>query len=202
MSSLSSKRRGLKGAALCFASVLTAVAALGTGRSSTSHASAGYTISAGIPTAISSLSAISQKRLAAVDATEVRLLGVMQGRAYYKIKRATGQTCYGAATISAPPALLDIGCLRGGEEMPAALLDMSGVAIDPATGNVVRIAQVEGIAANEVSEVAMEAGGSTIARIRVTDNVYRFSPGEIPPRVDAIVALDASGRVLWKKVLG
>ncbi len=178
--------------------VLVAAAVSGLVASTYGEASDGYSIAAGTPTPQGEFGTVSRQRLASLGPVQVFRLGTQSDRTYYKIKRADGQTCYAGATTGFPPTLLDIGCLRGNDEVPLPLIDMSGVVMDPSTGVVLRLARVEGVAANEVVLVGVEVGGRLAATTPVVNNVYRFG-GNLPSGADAIVAINRAGAILWRK---
>lgn len=181
--------------------VVTAAALMGAISSTRGQASDGYTIAPGSKIPGEQLGLTSRQRLAALGVDEISVLGANGDRSYYKLRRTTGETCYAAAERTSPPMLLDIGCLSDTEEIPYALIDMSGIVIDPDTGAVVRVAHVEGVAANEVSAVGVEVGGRIAVTTPVRKNVYRFDRDKLPADAGAVVALDATGNVLWRKEL-
>jgi hypothetical protein len=162
-------------------------------------ASHGYTIGPGVPVAVTDFVAISQDRLHGLGASKIALLGARGDRAYLKIQRDSGETCYAASRAGVARELLDVSCLEGSDQMPTPLIDMSGIAVDPSTGLVLRLVQVEGIAADEVAKVGIEAGGHLVATTPVANNVYRFPKAALPARADAVVALSKSGAELWRK---
>jgi hypothetical protein len=190
-----------KAVAVAVAVTLVAAAAVIGLAARSGSASHGYTIGPGIPVAVSDFMAISQDRLHGLGASKIALLGARGDRAYLKIQRDSGETCYAASRAGAGRELLDVSCLEGDAEMPTPLIDMSGVAVDPSTGVVVRLAQVEGVAADEVAKVGIEAGGSLVTTTPVANNVYRFAKAALPSQADAIVALSKSGNVLWRKAI-
>ena len=95
-----------------------------------------------------------------------------------------------------------MGCLKLGEEMPTALMDMSVVAIAPSAPSSPRLVAVEGIAADQVAAVGIEGKDGSLVTVRVPGNSYRFAPDAIPSDPVAIVALDESGAVIQRKTLG
>ncbi len=182
--------------------VVLAVVAVVMGRAaSQGEASDGYTVHPGTAVDKDRFGPISRHRLAALGIVDVWLLGASGDRSYYKLKRASGHTCYAAAERTSPPSLLDIACLYDLDEMPTPVIDMSGTAVDPATGRVVRIAQVEGIASDQVTTVGIEVGGQVIVTTNVMNNVYRFHGNGLPQDAEAVVALDKQAQVVWRKPL-
>jgi hypothetical protein len=181
------------GAAVVAAAALIGLAAHSGG------AGQGFSVGAGEPIAAASFSAVSQRRLEALGASRIGLLGARGGRAYLKIQRTSGETCYGAARTGASRELLDVACLDGSNEMPTPVVDMSGVAVDPATGAVVHVVQVEGVAADQVATVGIEVDGRIVATTPVANNVYRFQAGTLPAEPDAVVGFSKSGDELWRK---
>ena len=125
-------------------------------------------------------------------------LGRNGDHAYYRAGGADGGTCYAVGNDS---VLLEVGCLKLGEEMPTALIDMSVVAIAPSAPSSPRLVAVEGIAADQVSSVGIEREDGSLVTVR-PGNSYRFAPDAIPSDPVAIVALDESGAVIQRKTLG
>lgn len=161
------------------------------------EASRGFSIRTGLLVSRESFDSVSRHRLAALGDSSIFLIGRHGDRAYYITRRSGQGACYASGELL-QLQLLDVVCTRT-DELQTAVIDMSGVVIDTKTGLILRLAQVEGIAANEVNRVGIEVGGQLVATTPVQSNVYRFAKNDLPASAEAIVALDASGKMLWRK---
>jgi hypothetical protein len=193
-------RQRLLGAAFAVAIlvfVLSAVA-VATG---TSEAKTSFTLNAGRPVGTQLLSEQDRQFLDVSGATEqIYLIGRSGERSYFRIVGSGGGPCYGVGSGSNSVGFVSIGCLHSDEAMPTALVDMSGVVMDPLDGSV-RLERVEGIASDQAQEVGLERPDGSRVVLPIADNVYRFAPEAIPTDTVAIVALDESGAVIERKLI-
>jgi hypothetical protein len=159
-----------------------------------------FTVGQGVRVPSELMTDQQRKALAVSGATDqLYLLGKNGDHSYYRAVGAQGGTCYAVGNDS---ALLEVGCLKLGEEMPTALMEMSVVAIAPSAPSSPRLVAVEGIAADQVATVGIERKDGSLVTVRVAGNSYRFAPDAIPSDPVAIVALDESGAVIQRKTLG
>lgn len=160
-----------------------------------------YSVATGTPVPLDQLAMLARNVLAyAGGARTVAILDTRGDRTFYRIAAANGDTCYAMGDAGFPRQLGLVGCLDG-DKLTTPLIDMSTIVIDPSSGSVVRVARVEGVAADQVARVAIEVNGMRAAETLPTRNVYGFNEDSIPPGATAIVALDSSGAVLWRKPL-
>ncbi len=181
---------------VCMVLVASAVAvAAGTGQTD----SRPYSAEPGTPVPAAELSVLARGILAyAGGVRAVSILGTRGDHVFYRIATASGDACYAMGKAGVPRQLGVVGCLDG-DNITTPLIDMSTVVVDPSNGSVVRLARVEGVAADQVVRVAIEANGTIGAETEVRSNVYRFEETAIPEGADAILALDAGGAILWRK---
>jgi hypothetical protein len=171
-----------------------AVASSGSGAPST-----GFTIRQGTPVPSQLITDRERTALTASGATDqLYLLGQKGDHAYYRALGADGQACY---ALGNDTAFLEVGCLHSDSEMPTPLFDISRVVVGPSSGSVLRLDSVEGIAADQVSTVAIERADGSLVTAPVSENSYRFADDAIPSDSVAIEALGANGAVLQRKSL-
>jgi len=129
---------------------------------------------------------------------DVSLLGVRNGRAYYRIENSNGAACYAVGDVGDKEHLL--GQILCAPDFPSAarpLLDFT-VIHGGASAAQDRVWRSEGIAADAVRSVAFQTpDGRIVGRTPVVGNIYSVAP---PPKghVTRLVAKDASGAtVAW-----
>ncbi len=188
------------GIAVVTAVVVTAV--FGTTRLDGGEAGGSYSLPAGTPVAIGQFAGASRAVLANLGATDdVRLIAERDGRAYYTITAVGGGRCFAFGPTS-PRMIGGIECPRpGAETTPQALIDMSTAVLDPVTGRLVRVALLEGIAANEVASITIENDSGAHVPVPLTENVYRFDDVAVLANARAIVARNAEGDVVERRVI-
>jgi hypothetical protein len=191
--------------AILTAGIIVALAALGTVAvaSSRSHADSAnalqYTVSHGTPVSASTMSQRAETALAASGATgQLYELGTRGDHAYYRGTQSDGSPCYAAGGGS---DVATVACLYSNEEMPSALVDMSTVVIRRSDAPKMHLDSVEGIAADQVAAVGIERADGALVTTPVSGNSYRFDAEAIPADAVAIVALDASGKILQRKTV-
>jgi hypothetical protein len=125
------------------------------------------------------------------------------GRSFYTLSRLDGTTCYGQgpAHVSRPAPLL-AGARCPGAAYPSRaepVLDLSTVA--PHRGGGLVVSRLMGFASPRVATVGVVAtGGGLEYSTPVRDGVYVVA-GPRAAAAARIVALDASGRVVYRKCL-
>lgn len=184
------------------ASIALAASAVALAETMRTSAIEPYTVTGGTPVRAAELGALAHDVLAHTGGVRaVSILGTRGDHAYYRIATSRGDACFAMGQTIVPRQFGILGCLAG-ERITLPLIDMSTIVVDPRTGSVVRVARVEGIAADQVARVAIEANGVVAAEMAASDNVYRFDESSIPSGADAVLALDSAGAVLWRKPLG
>ena len=177
-----------------------ALASSKSGKAKSSQAIA-FTLRSGVPVAPAEISGDYRDDLASTGAaaTQLALLGQQGDHSYYRGSTADGRTCF-AIGDSSHLHLLETGCLHSDQAMPTALLDTARVTMST-DDYVLHLTGDEGIAADQVSTVAIERSDGSLVTTPVFDNVYRFADSAIPSDAVAIEALDRSGVVLQRKTL-
>lgn len=197
--SRNTKRRGA-----ILAAAIVALVALGSAvavASSRSHASSAstppFTVGQGTLVSPQVISSRAESVLAASGATgPLYLLGKQGDHSYYRDAQANGSVCY---ALGSGTDILSVACLYSDQVMPSALVDMSTVELRPSDAPKIHLRSVEGIASDQVSAVGIEREDGSLVTTAVSGNSYRLEPDAIPTDAVAIVALDASGKVLQRK---
>jgi hypothetical protein len=142
------------------------------------------------PLAASSFTRPAQALLAHAGATgPIALIGENAGLGFYRIAGAAPCYAEGAVARPRPIGLLECGLL--GDDP---LDDMSSGVLDPATGRLLSLVRVAGLAADGVAAIALHsADGAIAATVPVVDNTYVVPAGQLPKGVEGLVALDAGG---------
>jgi hypothetical protein len=169
----------------------TAIGSRGHERRSTASA---FTVSAqGTP--VARLRKALVQRGGGPTSAAVALLGIREGRAFYRVGDSS-QSCYAVGPARSIGDLSATICWDHG----LALMDFSVVDVSPETGEV-RLFRSEGIAADQVSSVAVtDPDGNVVARVPVVKNIYAIA--NVPTRpIGSLVAVDASGRTVFSKSL-
>jgi hypothetical protein len=162
------------------------------------NAADSFSLRSGTPVSPALISDQYKRALESTGATDrLSLLGKSGDHLYYRASTADGHTCF---AIGDSNHLLDLGCLHSDEEMPTALLDTASVAVTR-DHPVVHLIGDEGIAADQVSTVGIEASDGSLITTPVADNVYRFADDAIPIDAVAIMAFDKSNAVIVRKTL-
>lgn len=194
------KRRRLKIIAAT-AGLMLAASAVAVAAGSQRAAREPYSVAAGTPVPLDQFAALARDVFAyAGGVRTVAILDTRGDRTFYRIAAASGDTCYAMGNAGLPRQLGLVGCLDG-DNLTTPLIDMSTIVVEPSSGSVVRVARVEGVAADQVARVAVEVSGVLATETLPTNNVYSFNEGSIPAGATAIVALDSSGTTLWRKPL-
>ncbi|MGD0274290.1 MAG: hypothetical protein ABSB96_11250 [Gaiellaceae bacterium] len=192
------------GVALTVAAGATITAFAGTSTETT----AGLMISSGVPVERSSFSAQDQWLLGNIGETgAITKIGVREGVSFYEGTNEDGGQCFMTGS-GRDGGGLSGGCLKGAAQLEQPLVDMSGVCVDPASGDW-RLARIEGIAADGISAVGVVDAEDALHTTPVVGNVYRMASSDIPTgsrcpgfEAQAIVALDEKGSVVFTKSLG
>ena len=190
---------------------LAAGAGAGTALTTFAGASAGTTgptISSGIPVERGSFSAQDQWLLGNIGETgAITKIGVREGVSFYEGTNGDGGPCFMSGSDPDGGGLSG-GCSRDSAPLEQPLVDMSGICMDPASGDW-RLARIEGIAADGGSAVGVLDAEGALHTTPVVGNVYKMASGEIPTgsrcpgfQAQAIVALDENGSVVFTKSLG
>jgi len=163
----------------------------------------------GTPVPAAALSPADRAMLGRIGATDssVELLGIRGPVAFYRMAGTDGSLClgFGDAALASNAAAASIGsagCL-GGPSLATPIIDMSKVAVDPATGHVVKFDGLQGIAADGVASVELVMTSGASATARVTSNLYWLAAAALPAGTPAtLIALDANGNALETIPLG
>ncbi len=157
----------------------------------------------GARVAVSSLPAsqISDLRRSNIKASEVRLVGERAETQFFTALSDSGQPCFLTSRSDAPrPEFSVVACLGSGNaEVPSAsqpIVDFSAWTKPPGDPTF-RSTWLTGLAADSVAEVGLERNGRLVHRTPVIGNVYATGRLDIP--ATALVALDASGDVLYRR---
>jgi hypothetical protein len=130
----------------------------------------------------------AQRWLARAGYEEVHLLGVRGDRAFYRVIRTDGRTCFGVGFRSDVGNPGQITCFV---ETPA-VMDFSVVEIVRGS-TIPRYLRMEGIAADGIAKVrAKDETNRVIAEAPVAGNLYQFKLN--PSGVIRVVGVDTSGR--------
>jgi hypothetical protein len=153
------------------------------------------------------LSASDQKQIQELNAesgqhvTSVAFLLTRNGRSFYRAQNEPGNACY--AVGPATPATSTLGIWSLGQidckpDFPSATDPVLDFTVLHGSGTVWRS---EGVAADGVVDVALQMSDGSLASVTpVVDNVYSLP--DIPSAsVDALVARDAAGNVVWSEPL-
>jgi len=149
------------------------------------------------------VSARTMRMLRASGGGLLSLLKTENGRNYYRIAGTSRGTCYGSGPAGVPAQLgVETCSLSPAFPSPGRpVLDFS--LVEPVLGGeIARIIRIEGIAADGVDSVAwLDASGTIVTRVRVTNNVYSLTK---PPAaaVAGYEAFDPSGAVLYRFAYG
>lgn len=166
---------------------------------------ANLTISSGVPVERGSFSAQDQWLLGNIGETgAITKIGAREGVSFYEGTNEGGGQCF--MTGSGPDGGgLSGGCLPGSTQIEQPIVDMSGVCMDPASGDW-RLARVEGIATDGISAVGVVDTEGVLHTTSVVGNVYKMASSDIPKgspcpgfEVKAIVALDENGSQVYSK---
>lgn len=201
----SSRRRtyGLVGV-LAVASVATLVIVLGANAGGSRHqqaqaALASVSARSGADVALLPRDASALRRfdVSGYALHDVSLLGVRNGRAYYRIENSNGAACYSVGDVGDKEHLL--GQILCAPDFPSAarpLLDFT-VIHGGASAAQDRVWRSEGIAADGVRSIAFQTpDGRTVGATPVVRNIYSVTA---PPtqHVTSLVARDANGATVW-----
>jgi hypothetical protein len=126
-------------------------------------------------------------------------------RTAYQVANTAGSVCY--AVGSAAPAatgnvLGQVGCVPSFPSASSPLVDFSVVDGGTSSSGPAHVYRTEGIAADGVASVGYRTGDGRIVGVTpVVSNVYESS--SVPPdAVEQLVALDATGNVIWSEDVG
>ena len=131
---------------------------------------------------------------------ELRLIGRVSGRAFYRALAADGRNClgFGSAEKIGDPGLLMCGI----EDVPStarpvlAFPDVGATRSAPGKWELFR---VDGFVADEVARVvATNANGEVVAEAAVTGNVFSLIPRE-PTDVGDVIAFDEAGNKIFSQ---
>jgi hypothetical protein len=127
-----------------------------------------------------------------------RLIGERAGRAFYRLEKPSGQTCYasGNAATATTETLGVVACPAAFPTAAEPIIDLSLYDID--RSGTVKPVRFEGIAADSIHAVALVApGGVTVALAPVAGGIYSF--GAVPyTAVGELVAVDATGKIVFR----
>ena len=136
-----------------------------------------------------------------LHARDVTLLGIRGRRAFFRLTRASGETCYASGPADSARRLGLVICPRNGfpsQDQP--ILDFSTFEIsrDAPQPHLIRL---EGVAVDGVVSVAVAASnGATIARSAVRANVYHADfQGHEP--ASKLIAYGATGDAVYTLLL-
>lgn len=155
-------------------------------------------ISSGVSVPRGAFSDQDRELLEASGATgAITKIGVRNNVAFYAIDAADGGRCYGFASEARGPVRLgSLGC-SDSSQLEQPLVDMSTIAMDPATG-IWSLRDVQGVAADGVSLVGFVNSRGQLYTTHVVHNTYRMAAGELPTGQPVeLVALDSSGNRIF-----
>jgi hypothetical protein len=132
-----------------------------------------------------------------LHARDVTLLGIRRRRAFYRLTRVSGETCYASGPADSARRFGLVICPRNGfpsQDQP--VLDFSTFEISRDAPQL-HLIRLEGVAADGVVSVAVTAGnGVTIAQSPVRANVYHADfPGHEP--ASKLIAYGATGDAVY-----
>jgi hypothetical protein len=155
-------------------------------------------ISSGVGVARTAFSNADQAMLARIGATgAITKVGSVGGTAFYSI--AGGGSCF--AFGSETHGGLSGGCMAAGATIPA-VLDMSGIVMNPADGSW-KLETLQGIAADDIASIGFVDGNGVVHTTPVVANVYRLSGQSlVGGPASELVGLDANGKRVFSEALG
>lgn len=156
-------------------------------------------ISSGVPVASGSLGAAATAMLTRIGASgAIARIGSINGTSFYSVAGADGGHCY--VFGSNPAQGLSGGCIPAGVAVPA-VIDMSGVVMNPADGSWNR-ETLQGIAADGIAEVGFVDASGAMHTAPVVGNVYRLT-GPFPGGASSLlVGFDGAGKQIFREGLG
>jgi hypothetical protein len=183
-------------------------AAIGAFAEGSAGTTGGPSISSGTPVERGSFSAQDQWLLGNIGETgTITKIGMREGVSFYEGTNEDGGPCFMSGSDPDGGGLSG-GCSTGASQLEQPLVDMSGICMDPASGDW-RLARIEGIATDGVGAVGVLDVEGALHTTAVVGNVYKMASSEIPAgsrcpgfRAQAIVALDENGSVVFTKSLG
>lgn len=151
----------------------------------------------GTPVDASSISSQEKGALASTGATgEPRLMGVLEGRAFFRFDGGAGRSCFAVGRSGSAPSFSVIACPESFPTEQTPILDQSAFIHDASTGEV-RVLAVEGLAGDTVAEVGVIDASANVRKVKVRKNLYQFTRLPESP-VSAIVAVDESGGEIYR----
>jgi hypothetical protein len=189
-------------AALTAAIAIAAAAFAGT----SNDVSTGFTISSGTAVDRGSFSAQDHWFLDEIGETgAITKIGERDGTTFYEGTSKDGGKCFMTGARSGGGGLSG-GCPSSAQlEQP--LVDMSGVCIDPTTGEG-RLGRIEGIAADGIVSIAVVDEAGALHATPVVGNIYKMPAADFPVdrpcagfKSRAIVALDKNGAQVFTRAL-
>lgn len=137
----------------------------------------------------------AKESLARVGAADLRRIATRDGRSYYVANTSRGGLCVTITYPGDPNPLISYECYPDFPSSSRPLLDRS-VFAGSFEAPTVRL--LEGFAADGVASVGLRtAGGAVEAKTDVENNVYYRNTTLPAEPIDEIVALDASGNVIY-----
>jgi len=185
---------------LTLASVVAVAAALATVFATTSHGSRGLDRLTNTGEPVAKVSPAGARALAHLGATDLRLLGQIHGRQFFRLT-ARGSACFASGEADAAGATpTDVYCPHG--NFPSASLpvyDDPAVEIQKSEPGVARVLSLDGFAADGVERVELVRQGDVVASAAVIGNVFSLDVAGIDIARMQLVARDQAGNIVFSR---